>query len=36
VPLLLWLWRRRTDGVEIDGDRELIDKLRALLHDATQ
>ena len=36
VPLLLWLWRRRTDGVEIEGDRSLIDKLRALLHDATQ
>jgi uncharacterized protein (TIGR03083 family) len=36
VPLLLWLWRRRADGVEIDGDRELIDELRALLHDATQ
>jgi uncharacterized protein (TIGR03083 family) len=36
VPLLLWLWRRGAGGVEIDGDGELIDRLRALLHDATQ
>jgi uncharacterized protein (TIGR03083 family) len=41
VPLLLWLWRRPAgrlpaDGVELDGDAELIDELRALLRDATQ
>ena len=36
VPLLLWLWRRRAEGVDLDGDGELIERLRALLHDATQ
>jgi uncharacterized protein (TIGR03083 family) len=44
VPLLLWLWRRsvggtggiRADGVDLDGDLELIGKLHVLLHDATQ
>jgi uncharacterized protein (TIGR03083 family) len=36
VPLLLWLWRRTADGVDLDGDGELIERLRALLHDATQ
>jgi hypothetical protein len=44
VPLLLWLWRRPAGGaggipaggVELDGDAELIDELRELLHDATQ
>jgi uncharacterized protein (TIGR03083 family) len=36
VPLLLWLWRRADQGVEIDGDQDLVDHLRALLRDATQ
>ncbi|GAA5197853.1 maleylpyruvate isomerase family mycothiol-dependent enzyme [Rugosimonospora acidiphila] len=36
VPLLLWLWRRADDGVEVEGDQGIIDELRALLCAATQ
>jgi len=34
--VLLWLWRRSDGGVTRDGDPELVDRLRLLLHDATQ
>lgn len=35
--VLLWLWRRVDDrAVEAEGDRSLVDELRAFLHDATQ
>jgi phage-related minor tail protein len=36
APVLLWLWRRAAAGVTREGDQELIDKLYALLGDATQ
>jgi uncharacterized protein (TIGR03083 family) len=35
VPVLLWLWRRGTEGVAREGDQALIDQLLALLGAAT-
>lgn len=36
VPMLLWLWRRGHDGVLVDGDAAVAERLRVLMGDATR